>query len=205
MNTFRLKDDPYNLIITGVGGQGNVLASRMIGDMLSMRGLDVTIGETFGASQRGGSVMSHLRVSTKGSQSPQIPKAHAHVVVSLEPTEALRVLKNYGNSSVKVITNMRPVRPVGVICGEQAYPAQDQIKQWLEDLSARSWCINTTEEAIKLGNPIFSNVMMVGALSAVGDLPLTREDFKRVIRIRLPKDKVTLNLTAFEIGWKLVG
>ena len=63
MSKLPLKHDPYNLIITGVGGQGNVLASRMVGDMLSLKGLEVTIGETFGASQRGGSVMSHLRAS----------------------------------------------------------------------------------------------------------------------------------------------
>ena len=70
MSKLPLKHDPYNLIITGVGGQGNVLASRMVGDMLSLKGLEVTIGETFGASQRGGSVMSHLRASTHESQSP---------------------------------------------------------------------------------------------------------------------------------------
>ena len=92
-----LKYDPYNLIITGVGGQGNVLASRMVGDMLARKGFDITIGETFGASQRGGSVMSHLRISQKGACSPQIPLGMAHMVVSLEPTEALRVLKNYGS------------------------------------------------------------------------------------------------------------
>lgn len=205
MKTFNLKHDPYNLIITGVGGQGNVLASRMIGDMLSKRGLNVTIGETFGASQRGGSVMSHLRISNKDNHSPQIPKGRAHMVVALEPTEALRVLKDYGNSSVTVITNTRPVHSVGVICGDQAYPAQEQITQWLEDLSDRSWCINTTDEALKLGNAIFSNVIMVGALSATGDLPLAKEDFESVIRIRMPEDKVALNMTAFDIGWEMIG
>ena len=66
-----LLHDPYNLIITGVGGQGNVLASRMVGDMLARMGFYVTIGETFGASQRGGSVMSHLRISSESSMSPQ--------------------------------------------------------------------------------------------------------------------------------------
>ena len=85
-----LSADPYNLIITGVGGQGNVLASRMVGNMLSRLGLFVTIGETFGASQRGGSVMSHLRISTRSCLSPQIPRGRAHSVVALEPIEALR-------------------------------------------------------------------------------------------------------------------
>ena len=88
-----LSFDPYNIVITGVGGQGNVLASRVLGNMLSEKGLQITIGETFGASQRGGSVMSHLRISAASSWSPQIPKGQAHMVIALEPIEALRVLR----------------------------------------------------------------------------------------------------------------
>ena len=78
-----LRCDPYNLIIAGVGGQGNVLASRVVGDMIIHQGYRVTIGETFGASQRGGSVMSHLRISAQSGCSPQIPKGKAHMVVAL--------------------------------------------------------------------------------------------------------------------------
>ena len=82
MEKSELSYDPYNVIITGVGGQGNVLASRVLGNMLSEKGLQVTIGETFGASQRGGSEMSHLRISAVSSWSPQIPKGKAHLVVA---------------------------------------------------------------------------------------------------------------------------
>ena len=74
MKNASLPYDPYNVIITGVGGQGNVMASRVVGNMLSRKNLNVTIGETFGASQRGGSVMSHLRISAASHWSPQIPK-----------------------------------------------------------------------------------------------------------------------------------
>ncbi len=124
-----LSNDPYNIIITGVGGQGNVLASRMVGDMLLESGLVVTIGETFGASQRGGSVMSHMRVSASTFFSPQIPRGLAHMIVSLEPTEAIRVLKDYGNPQVKVISNTRPIHSIGVISGEHAYPSGEDIEK----------------------------------------------------------------------------
>jgi len=204
MNTSPLKHDPYNLIITGVGGQGNVLASRMVGDMLSLKGLEVTIGETFGASQRGGSVMSHLRASATETQSPQIPRGQAHMVISLEPVEAVRVLREYGNPAVKVIANMRPVHPISVISGIQTYPDHDHIARSLDDLSDKVWLMNTTREAARLGNPIYSNVIMVGALSATNELPITREAFETVIRQRMPEDKVGLNLEAFEIGRRLV-
>jgi indolepyruvate ferredoxin oxidoreductase beta subunit len=204
MNTTALKHDPYNLIITGVGGQGNVLASRMVGDMLSRQGFDITIGETFGASQRGGSVMSHMRISRKGSLSPQIPKGRAHMVVSLEPTETLRVLKAYGNSDVKVITNMRPVRSIKVISSEQTYPAPETITSWINRFSSAAWFLDTTETAIRLGNPIFGNVMLVGALAKTGDLPLGREIFEVVVRSRMPASKVPVNLEAFDAGGGMI-
>ena len=97
MTAVSLAKDPYNIIITGVGGQGNVLASRVLGGMLAAKGYMVTIGETFGASQRGGSVMSHVRVSSKAVSSPQIPRGIADIIVSLEPAEAVRVMADYGN------------------------------------------------------------------------------------------------------------
>src|SRR5512140_3377799 len=110
--------DPYNIVITGVGGQGNVMASRVLSNMLVRRGHKVTIGETFGMSQRGGSVMSHIRVSRTAVWSPQIPKGRADLIVAIEPLEAIRVLLDYGNPEVKVLVNMRPIYPVGVITGE---------------------------------------------------------------------------------------
>ena len=204
MNTADLQEDPYNLIITGVGGQGNVLASRMVGDMLSRIGFDITIGETFGASQRGGSVMSHLRISKNSGCSPQIPIGRAHMILSLEPSEALRVLKDYGNPEVKVITNMRPVRSIGVISGEQTYPETDKIERWIMDLSSDAWFLDTTDAATRLGNPIFGNVMLVGALAQVGDLPLSKDVFEAVVRARMPENKVAVNLEAFDFGKKMV-
>jgi len=199
-----LATNPYNLIITGVGGQGNVLASKIVGNMLVGKGFQVTIGETFGSSQRGGSVMSHLRVSTAAMLSPQIPKGKAHLIMSLEPTEAIRVLNDYGNPDVKLITNTRPVHSVGVIGGEDRYPSMDELKQWAAKLTAAAWFIDATDEAIKLGNPILGNVLLVGALSAVGDIPLDRETFGGVIARSMSEDKVGLNLQAFDMGLALV-
>ena len=204
MSNPTLATNPYNLIITGVGGQGNVLASKIVGNMLVEKGFQVTIGETFGSSQRGGSVMSHLRVSTAAMLSPQIPKGKAHLIMSLEPTEAIRVLNDYGNPDVKLITNTRPVHSVGVIGGEDSYPSMEELKQWAAKLTAAAWFIDATDEAVKLGNPILGNVLLVGALSAVGDIPLDRETFGEVIARSMSEDKVGLNLQAFDMGVALV-
>ena len=199
-----LKTDPYNLIITGVGGQGNVLASRVLGNMLSRKGLQVTIGETFGASQRGGSVMSHLRISAGGDWSPQIPKGRAHLIAALEPIETLRVLMDYGNPSVKALCNTRPIHPVGVISGNQAYPDMADLQSWIEELTGAAWFVNATEIAMKLGGPIFGNILMIGALAGLGELPLDRTDFEAVISETVPEDKVAVNLTAFDQGSEMV-
>jgi indolepyruvate ferredoxin oxidoreductase beta subunit len=196
--------DPYNLIITGVGGQGNVLASRIVADVMAQLGFFVTIGETFGASQRGGSVMSHLRISLKSSYSPQIPRGRAHMVVALEPTEAIRVLSVYGNPDTGVICNTRPIHSMGVICGEQTYPSREELRGWIQELSRAAWFIDTTDAAMALGNPIFGNIMAVGALSATGALPLSRDRFETAIRQKMPESKVAVNLTAFDQGQKMI-
>ncbi len=200
MKNVSLPFDPYNVIITGVGGQGNVMASRVVGNMLSRKGLSVTIGETFGASQRGGSVMSHLRISEESYWSPQIPKGKCHLVISLEPTEAMRVLMNYGNPGVMVLCNTRPVHAIGVISGEQQYPSMDDIRSWVQELSEASWFLDATERALELGNPILGNIMMIGAAAFISALPLDREDFEVVISETMPADKLELNLQAYDLG-----
>ena len=204
MKNASLPWDPYNVIITGVGGQGNVMASRVVGNMLSRKNFNITIGETFGASQRGGSVMSHLRISKASYWSPQIPKGKCHLVISLEPTEAIRVLMNYGNPKVRVLCNTRPVHGIGVISGEQRYPSMGEIKSWIEELSEGCWFLEATEKALELGNPIFSNIMMIGAAAGIGALPLHRDDFEAAISETLSSDKLELNLQAYDLGIRMV-
>ena len=152
-----LAKDPYNIVITGVGGQGNVMASRVLSNMLVKKGFRVTIGETFGMSQRGGSVMSHIRVSRAAVWSPQIPKGMADLIIALEPIEAIRVLSDYGNPSVKVLVNLRPICPVGVITGEDEYPPEAKIRETVAALAADARFLAATEEAIRLGNPILGD------------------------------------------------
>jgi len=199
-----LAKDPYNIIITGVGGQGNVMASRVLANMLVRTGCKATIGETFGMSQRGGSVMSHIRVSATTAWSPQIPKGRADLIVAIEPVEALRVLADYGNPAVKILVNMRPIYPVGVITGEAEYPAPEKIREAVTSLSALSCFFNATDEAVKLGNPVLGNIVMIGAVVGLGVLPVNREVFETVIREGMPASRVEANLHAFAIGMAAV-
>lgn len=204
MSAATLPKDPYNIIITGVGGQGNVLASRLLGGMMAAKGYLVTIGETFGASQRGGSVMSHVRVSGKAVSSPQIPEGRADVIVSLEPAEAVRVLAAYGNPKTVLVTNTHPVFPVGVIKGELEYPPVDEIRGAVKTVLRSSFFIDATERALSLGNPILANIVMVGALSGLDVVPFDRDDFIKAIELRLNADQIPVNLQAFDAGCKAI-
>ena len=204
MGGIPLAKDPYNIIITGVGGQGNVRASRVLSNMLIRKGYYITIGETFGASQRGGSVMSHIRVSNRSVWSPQISNGRADMIVSLEPIEAIRVLTHYGNLKVKVLTNTRSIYPVGVIAGESDYPSEEAIKVSIRELSSIAWFIDATGEAIKLGDPILGNIIMIGAVSGIGELPLSREEFKEVISENFSESKLDINLKAFDMGASMI-
>jgi len=192
--------DPLNVIVTGVGGQGNVLVTQFMGRALVRAGYHVTIGETYGASQRGGAVMSHLRVSRQAQYGPLIPSGQADVIVGLEPVETLRVLAQYGNPAVTVITNSRPVYPLAVAIGAARYPTVEEIMSTLEELSASAWLINATDIAVEMGAPILANIVMVGALVGAGKLPLRPEEVEQEFQESLSGDRLELNLKAFRRG-----
>ena len=200
MRINNLTKDPYNIVITGVGGQGNVMASRILSTMLVEKGLKITIGETFGASQRGSSVVTNIRVSAEDIWSPQMPSGMADMIISVEPIETIRVLKKFGNNRVLVLTNTRPIYPFGVITGDDEYPEFNKIEKTINDLSSRAWFINATDIAFQLGNPILANIIMIGALSEIGGLPIEREEFKKIVSKRIPENKLEANIKAYDFG-----
>jgi indolepyruvate ferredoxin oxidoreductase beta subunit len=199
-----LSKDPFNVIIGGVGGQGNVLASQILGEMLVSGGYVITIGETYGASQRGGAVMSHLRISAKDQFSPLIPEGQCDLLVALEPVEGLRMLDAYGNPEVMALLNTRPIHPIDVISGNSTYPEVSKVISKIKELSRRAWTLNATEIALEMGNPIFSNIVMLGALCAIDVLPINRQGFEAIIRGLLPSRLLEENLKAFDRGGEVV-
>ncbi len=195
-----MEKEPLNIIITGVGGQGNVLLSQLVGKVLVRGGFRTTIGETYGASQRGGAVMSHLRVSRRMQYGPLIGEGQADVIVGLEPIETLRVLAHYGNPGAAVITNSRPVFPQAVSSGGAKYPTVEEIARTLDELSSRFWVVDATDIALELGPPILANIVMMGTLVGSGLLPLGADAFEAELRESLPPDRLEMNLEAFRRG-----
>jgi indolepyruvate ferredoxin oxidoreductase, beta subunit len=195
-------DSSFNLVVAGVGGQGNVLVSELIGRMLMSRGFEVVVGETYGASQRGGSVMSHVRISKRKALGPLIPHGNAHLIVGLEPMETLRMLGPYGNPQVQVLTNTRAVAPISVLAGETEYPPLADMIDAIRSLSSRTWTIAATEIALSLGDAKMANLVMLGALHRLALLPFDRSDMETAVAQALPSSRMDLNRRAFEAGYE---
>jgi indolepyruvate ferredoxin oxidoreductase beta subunit len=196
--------DPFNIIISGVGGQGNILLSRLIGRMLTDKNYSVTIGETFGAAQRGGSVHSSLRVSRTRSYGPLVPEGRAHAIIGLEPLETLRMLQVFGSPDVITVTSTNPTYPVGVLSKRVAYPALDDLRSAIRSLSKASWFIDAAAIARELKSPIVANIVMLGAVTATKMLPVSMEEVEEKIRQSFPASKVDLNLEALMRGVRAV-
>lgn len=194
------RKDPLNLIIAGVGGQGNVLISRLIGQAMVGDGYKVTIGETFGASQRGGSVTSHVRISKDHQYGPLIPEGRADIILGLEPMETLRHLGLCGSPSTYVITNTRPIYPMCVTTGEAEYPTLDSIRQGINELSKKAWYLNASEIALNLGAALLTNIVMVGVLAGLKIMALKPDMFEHQLEAIFEEEKRALNLQAFRTG-----
>jgi indolepyruvate ferredoxin oxidoreductase beta subunit len=199
-----MKPDPINIVVLGVGGQGNVLASTIMGRTFMRQGFKVTVGETYGLSQRGGPVMSQVRVSKRLSTAPLIPAGGAHVVMGLEPLETLRNLPQLGSPDTVVLTNDRPVHPINVISGSNTYPDLDRLRSALEELAARVHWLPATEAGLELGSPILANVVIIGALLGTGATPLEEEALLAELADIFPEHKLELNHRAIALGRAMV-
>ncbi|MGB2800374.1 MAG: indolepyruvate oxidoreductase subunit beta [Dehalococcoidia bacterium] len=198
-----LMKDPLNLIVIGAAGQGNVQISLLIGDTLVREGYLVTFGQTYGATQRGGTVTNYVRISKEVQCSPIVPEGRADIILALEPVEAMRMLRRYGNPNVITIINSRPIHPIDITGGQAEYPELDELLDAIKRLSAKAWVINATEEAQRLGDPILANVILTGALIGSGTVPLDEKSVEPLLQERFPK-AFELNMAAFSRGIELV-
>ena len=195
-----LEKDPLNLIIAGVGGQGNILASQIVATAGTKERLYVTVSETYGASQRGGPVMSHVRFSAKAQCGPLIPEGEADIIVGLEPIEVLRIIADYGNPRTRVIVSPRPIYPISVLSGQAKYPPVEEVMQKLGGVVAEVRVIKAIEEG---ETGLAANVVMVGALAGSGLVPIGIKNFEESLKeIVSPRD-LDLNLQAFKKGVEL--
>ncbi|TET52094.1 MAG: hypothetical protein E3J53_04030, partial [Desulfobacteraceae bacterium] len=199
MSAKTLRKEPLNLIIAGVGGQGNVLLSAFIGTALLNEGFVVSVADTFGVSQRGGSVASHIKISKKALYSSVTLEGKADVILGMEPVETLRALAEFGNPQVVVIVNPRPVYP----SGGMPYPDLDELKELIIKFSSQTTFVRATEEALKMGDPLYANIILLGSLVGADLLPISRETMIPILEERFPGSLFDSNIKAFNRGIEL--
>lgn len=186
-----------SILLVGVGGQGTILASKLLTIGLMESGYDVKMSEIHGMSQRGGSVSSQVRYGEK-VYSPVIEKGGADILVSFEKMEALRWL-DYLRKDGKIITNNYKIKSMPIITGKAKY-LEEEINDELRKVGAK--LIDASKHAINLGNPKTMNIILLGSL--VKSMNLEHIDWNKIISNNVKKEFVDINIEAFKVGMNLV-
>jgi indolepyruvate ferredoxin oxidoreductase beta subunit len=193
--------DPLNIIVSGVGGQGNILASDIISRAFCEEGYFVSVGETYGATQRGGSVVSHIRISTRHPYGPLIPAGDGHVIIGFEPLETYRVLIENGHDEVRVVMNDRPLYPLDALQKASPYPPLQELTERISTLAEAMKIIPASGLAREAGHPMTQNVVMVGAFSGLNWVPLKPDNYRSTLETIFSGERLALNQRAFELGF----
>lgn len=186
-----------NIMIVGVGGQGTLLASRVIGRVALKSGFDVKVSEVHGMAQRGGGVVSSIKYSENKIHSPIITEGQSDIILAFEILEAYRhiaFLKNGG----KIITNLQKINPMPVITGQASYPAD--ISGKIRDLGIDLIEIDALSKALEIGSQKVVNVVLIGLFAAVLD-DFTKQTWLEAVEKAVPQKFLALNMKAFEAGY----
>jgi indolepyruvate ferredoxin oxidoreductase beta subunit len=186
------------MLVTGVGGQGIILASDIIGEAAMSAGYDVKKTDTLGMAQRGGSVVSHVRIGEK-VRSPLISEGQVDVLLAFEKLEAARWV-NFLHEGSTVIINEHAQPPLAVNLGYEKYPDDDEIKALLNQRTAKVYFVDGNGQAKRAGDVRALNAYMLGCASSF--LPLETSAWQETIAARVPPRFKQINMTAFEAGKK---
>jgi indolepyruvate ferredoxin oxidoreductase, beta subunit len=190
------------LIIVAVGGQGNLLASKVLGEAANRQGIPVRMSEIHGMAQRGGVVESAMIFGN--AKSAIISDSEADIMVGFEPLEALRAIKKC-NSKTTVITNTSPLPPFTAAIGKGVYPNMESIENMIRQRVSRLITLDANALAKEAGSELSVNIVLLGALIAADVLPVTAGSVREAIRETTKKSFAEINLKAFELGWAAVG
>ena len=194
--------DEFNISIVGVGGQGVILMSELLGNAAIRDGLNVRGSEILGMAVRGGSVSSMIRIG-KDVFGPLIPTGKCDVLVGMEPAEALRNISSLSRSGM-VILNTESMVPFTVSLGTSRYPALDSILEKLTQQVSKVITLNASRIAREASNQQAANIVMLGALFGTGKVPITEDTIQKEIETRMPEKLVQINLKAFALGKETV-
>ena len=186
------------LVIVAVGGQGNLLASSVLGEAALLTGIPLHMSEIHGMAQRGGVVESSLIFGD--AESTIISDGEADILVGFEPAETLRAIGNC-NANTVVITNLAPLMPYTVNIGQGVYPDLKELQNLIRGKTAKLIAFNAASLAKEAGNPLSVNMVLLGALTQTGVLPLSVDEVKKAMGSKTKKAFLDSNLNAFDLGF----
>jgi len=187
-----------DIIVVGVGGQGVILATEILGNAALREELEVVISEVHGMAQRGGSVASHVRIGCD-IYSPTIMEGSADAILGFEPIETLRALK-FTNQDTRIAMNSKPIIPVTVSTGAYKYPSLNEVIEQCKRFTEHITVLDAFKIAEEAGSSLAVNMVLMGALEATGLLPIEEENLIQTIKEHVPHEFVKVNLGAFDAG-----
>ncbi|MEE9150501.1 MAG: indolepyruvate oxidoreductase subunit beta [Thermoplasmata archaeon] len=190
-----------NLVVVGVGGQGIILVSRIVGEAAIKSSLNVMVSEIHGMAQRGGMVVSTIRIGD--AHSPMIGKGEADMILGFEPVETYRHL-DMASERTTIITGINPIFPPTVSAGDEEYPDLEELLGNLEEIGKKLVKLDVEKIAVDAGLPVIvTNIILLGALSgACEDLPVNAGKLKETIREMVPSKFIEANIKAFDLGFE---
>jgi indolepyruvate ferredoxin oxidoreductase beta subunit len=194
-------ESPYNIYICGVGGQGIIKTSIVIGEAAIAGGNGVVMSEIHGMAQRGGVVSTELKIGN--SKSSIIQEGTADLLLAFEPLEAVRAVSK-ANKNTAIIFNTSSIMPFNISASENPYPELSDIIENLESKSNHVFAIDAEKIAKKAGHILSLNMVMLGAATAVEGFPLKKELILESMRNNLPEKSILINMNAFEDGFDFV-
>jgi indolepyruvate ferredoxin oxidoreductase beta subunit len=189
--------EEYNIIVAGVGGQGVLFLSEILGEAALREGLDARIAEIHGMAQRGGSVTCHVRIGEV--HSPTVMEGSADLIIGFEQLEVLRTLKYANRETLVLLSKTTIVPPSSYLLGK-GYPADDAILKEVSRASENVMVIDAMKIAETTGNLATQNSAILGFISALKRIPVKPETLKKAIADRSPSKYLDANLQAFELG-----
>ncbi len=186
----------YNIMIVGVGGQGTLLASRILGSVMMAEGLDVKVSEVHGMSQRGGSVVTYVRAGEK-VYSPIITEGEADLILAFEQLEAARWLR-YLKKDGKIVLNTQKLMPMPVITGDMQYP--EGVIEKLTATDAKIISLDALSLAEQAGSSKAVNVVLIGVVAK--HMNIDKDKWLKAIEQTVPERFLELNRKAFELGYQ---
>lgn len=192
----------FNIVVVGVGGQGILLASEILGTAALKEGLNVRVSEIHGMAQRGGSVISNVRIGEK-VLAPTILEGTADVLLGFEPLETLRNLK-FASEKTVVLMNNEPVPPPGLTTKMMGYSCLEDVTEKIRAFTKKVVVMEAAILAEEAGSILTRNIVLIGGLAAMGKTPVKIESLKEAIRELVPAKYKEMNMKAFELGYEYV-